>query len=69
MENAILWLTIMPYILIGLTLFIFTLTWIIPEAINDSKWYAYMDAYDEWTKNGRRGKLPEPKDFGYKNHS
>lgn len=42
-------------------------TWAIPEAKNDAKWEAYMLAWDEWNKNGREGRMLEPKDYGYKN--
>lgn len=40
--------------------------WAIPEAKNDVKWERYMNAWDRWDANGRKGKMPVSKDFGYK---
>lgn len=59
-------LSYLIYSLIIIMLVSSLIFWAIPEAINDNKWGAYMEAYDKWEKNGKNGKMPVPEDFGYK---
>lgn len=57
-------LTVIIAVVIGSPVVAF-IAWLIPEWRNDARWYAYMDAYDVWERNGRQGEMPKSKDFGW----
>lgn len=60
------WVLIIP-VALSIPLLIFFFTWIIPHWINDNKWEKYMIAWDLWERKGKKGKMPVPEDYGYKN--
>lgn len=39
---------------------------LIPHWLNDNKWEKYMAAWDLWDKNGKKGVMPVPEDYDYK---
>lgn len=38
----------------------------IPFFKQDAAWSRYNNAYNQWDSNGRKGKIPNSEDFGYK---
>lgn len=57
-------LILVPVFLVVALMIVF-LKWWIPEMKNDSRWYTYEVAYERWEKNGSKGKMPTPEDYGW----